>query len=217
MNVMKNVFNRVFFLYLVTLLGIGFLTHFQEVIRSAKLQTLSRLTPSFDYYAEIMAPEKVLSLERLEECAYYHERVADFVLPSAAEAMAVAAVCRYEKGQVRKAREYLNKSILKVPVFFWNYYNLGVLALNDGDLKGAAEAFSKAVNLDPQHTLLIEMQSKVYKDIRRSSAGYDLEPQARLAEGYRRAMMFLKFSMLCHNDPQAELCSKLGRLHMQIF
>jgi tetratricopeptide (TPR) repeat protein len=217
MNILKNIISRVFVVYLIVAAGFFFCTQYKTVIRSAELQTLSRLTPSFNYYTEIFDKRDNSSLARLEECAYYHERVVDLVPSAAGEALGVAAFCRYEEGQPQKARDLLQKAIAKSPVFFWNSYNLGIMSLNSGDYEHAAEAFAEALKLDPKYTLLILARSKVYNDIRRSFGGIPYNIEANLAEGYRRTNILLKICVVCHADPQTTVCSERQRLHLQLF
>jgi tetratricopeptide (TPR) repeat protein len=217
MNILRNIFSRVFIVYIAVAAGFFFFTQYKTVIRSAELQTLSRLTPSFNYYTEIFEKRDNPNLARLEECAYYHERVKDLVPSAAGEALGVAAFCRYEEGQARKARDLLQKAIAKVPVFFWNSYNQGIMALNSGDYERAAEAFAQALQLDPKYTLLIMTRSKVYNDIRRSFGGISYNVEANLAEGYQRTGMLLKICVVCHADPGAVVCTERQRLHLQLF
>jgi tetratricopeptide (TPR) repeat protein len=217
MNILKTVLSRVVFVYLAVAAGFFFFTQYKTVIRSAELQTLSRLTPSFNYYTVIFERQDDPDLARLEECAYYHERVVDLVPSAAGEALGVAAFCRYEEGRAPKARDHLRRAMAKVPVFFWNSYNLGIMSLNDGDYKSAAEAFSQALQLDPKLTLLVLARSKVYSDIRRSFVGSSYDMEASLAEGYRRTAVLLKICLVCHADPQAPVCSERKRLPLQLF
>jgi len=216
-TILKYIFSRVLFAYLVVAAGFFFFTQYKTVIRSAELQTLSRLTPSFNYYTEFIDGRDNPSLARLEECAYYHERVVDLVPSAAGEALGVAAFCRYEEGQNKKARDLLLKAIAKSPVFFWNSYNSGIMSLNSGDYEHAAEAFSQAVNLEPKYTLLILARSKVYNDIRRSFGRSTYNIEESLAEGYRRSGLLLKICVVCHADPAAAVCSQRRRLHLQLF
>jgi tetratricopeptide (TPR) repeat protein len=217
MNILKMLFTRVLVLYLLVAAGFFFFTQYKTVIRSAQLQTLSRLTPSFNYYTEFFDRRDNPDPARLGECAYYHERVLDLVPSAAGEALGVAAFCRYEEGRAAKARDLLRQAIDKTPVFFWNSYNLGIMALNDGDYQQAAEAFARALQLDPKLTLLILARSKVYNDIRRSFAGIPYDVEGNLAEGYRRTAVLLRICLTCHADPKAPVCAERQRLHLQLF
>jgi tetratricopeptide (TPR) repeat protein len=217
MNTLKMIFSRVFIVYLAVAAGLFFFTDHKTVIRSAELQTLSRLTPSFNYYTVIFERQDNPDQARLEECAYYHERVVDLVPPVAGEALGVAAFCRYEEGRAPQARDHLRRAMAKAPVFFWNSYNLGIMSLNDGDYKSAAEAFAQALQLDPKLTLLVLARSKVYSDIRRSFGGASYDVEAGLAEGYRRTAVLLRICLACHADPNAAVCAERKRLHLQLF
>ena len=215
-KVVMNVLSRVVFLYLAIIAGFLLWTDYKTVVRSAQLQTLSRLTPSFDYYQEFFRDPSQSDPRSLRECLYYHKTVADLVPAAAGEAWGVAGFCAYELGRKKEAVSLLEKSIVQNPVFFWDHYNLGVMAFNQGDYERAGKAFSRAVQLDPKYTVFLLARSKVYADIRRSfQDGYD--PQKSLASGYERAMGFLKASISCHADSQDSACHKRPRLHPQIF
>jgi tetratricopeptide (TPR) repeat protein len=139
------------------------------------------------------------------------------VPPAAGEALGVAAFCCYEEGRASQARDLLRRAMAKAPVFFWNSYNLGIMSLNDGDYKSAAEAFSQALQLDPKLTLLVLARSKVYSDIRRSFAGAFYDVEASLAEGYRRTAVLLRICLACQANPKAPVCLERKRLPLQLF
>ncbi len=216
-KVVMTIVSRVLVLYLAMIAGFFFLTDYKTVVRSAQLQTLSRLTPSFDYYEEFFRDPSRSHVKSLQECLYYHKTVADLVPAAAPEAWAVAGFCAYELGRRQEAESLIQKSIAQNPIFFWNHYNLGIIALNQGDYEQAGKAFVQAAHLDPKYTLYLLARSKVYSDIHRSfkDAGYD--PQRSLMLGYERAMGFLQVSMACHGNHEATSCQKPPRIHLQIF
>lgn len=207
---------RVFILYAIIVAGFFLWTDHKTVIRSAQLQTLSRLTPAFNYYEEFFKDPGNLRAKSLGECVHYHRAVADLVPAAASEAWGVAGFCAWGSGRSRQAVDFLGKAMEKNPTFFWNYYNLGVIAFNEKDDERAVDLFSRALGLDPKYTVLALARSKVYADILRSF-GFGFDPQRSLAEGRERAMGLLRVSAACRGKPQSAMCQDRPRVHLQIF
>ncbi len=189
---------RVYLIYGAFVLFMVFLWHTPSIMRNAVSQTISRLTPPINYFKLFVEPQGNYDKNKLKDCIYYHQKVAYFFPYQGPEANSMLGFCYYRYGKVDRAVESYQRSLGLNPVFFWSYYNLGIIEYNRKDYPKAYAYLRKAVEQDMVKSMLIITQSKVYSDVIASDAGaarsYDVEKSVRA--GYEKASIAIMATLL---------------------
>jgi tetratricopeptide (TPR) repeat protein len=211
---LKNILSRVWVFYLILLVLFFVFVDHKTTIRSAQLQTLSRLTPSFDYL-NMMSMDKPQGKD-LSACVQYHRYVVDFVPSAAAEGWAMVGYCSMRMGRIKDAHEAFERSISLNPNYFWNYYHQGMLFFSQGDFAKAGENFSKALQKDPRATVFVMTRSKVFTDIQRSFKNkYNIEES--LLTSYRQTAELTKVCQVCLQNRNASFCRQTAVTAVKMF
>ncbi len=189
MKNLKDKLARVYIVYGAFVLFLVFLWHTPSIMRNAVSQTISRLTPPINYFELYVEPQGDFNKDGLKECIYYHQKVAYFFPYQSPEANSMLGFCYYRYGRVDRAVQAYQRSLELNPVYFWSYYNLGVIAYNRKDYPRAYSYFRTATEQDMVKTMLIISQSKVYSDViasdKAATQGYDVEKSVK--SGYEKA------------------------------
>jgi tetratricopeptide (TPR) repeat protein len=202
-GMLKNILLRVWVFYLILIVLFFLFVDHKTTIRSAQLQTLSRLTPSFNYL-KMMNADKPQEKD-LAACVQYHRYVVDFVSSAAPEGWAMAGYCSMRMGRIKDAHEAFERSISLNPNYFWNYYHQGMLFLSQGEFARAGENFSKALQQDPRATIFVLTRSKVFMDVQHSSKEkYNIEES--LLASYRQVAELIKVCQVCLQGANAPFC-----------
>lgn len=162
-----------------------------KLILNAEMQSLSRFTPLMDYFKELIDKKDGFDPERVRECLYYHQKVIDFAPRYRAEGYAMKGFCYERQGRYGQAIRAFERSAELNSSYFWVYYDLGVLYYHQKDYRQAQKYFEMAVDQDPATAALVDMTSKVYKDVIASDRKGDYNLNQSIKEGYHRSFVFL--------------------------
>lgn len=189
MVLLKDIFARLYLVYGLFALFLVFLWHNPAIMRNAVAQTVSRLTPPINYFKLFVEPQGNYDKDRLKDCIYYHQKVAYFFPFQSPEANTMLGFCYYRINNVARAVEAYQRSLELNPVYFWSYYNLGVISFKQEKYPEAYMYFRKATEQDLVKSMYIISNSKVYLDVISSDAkaADAYNPEQSVRRGYGRA------------------------------
>lgn len=214
LSFLKNILVRVWVFYLIIVVLFFVFVDHKTTIRSAQLQTLSRLTPSFDY-GTVMSMDKP-RIKDLSECVLYHQHVIDFVPSAAAEAGSMVGYCSMRMEKMKDALDAFEQSTRLNPQYFWNYYHRGMIHFSQGDFARAGENFSKALEQDPRVTIFVLGRSKVFSDVQRSFKDkYNIEES--LLVSIRQTAELVKVCQICLKSSSAPFCRQQAMAVVKMF
>ena len=214
---LKILVTRSIFIYMVFFLLVWRILDYSLLINNAVPQTLSRLTPPIDYFAEFVDRTSNYDKYKLMNCINYHQAVAHFYKYQKSEAYGMLGFCYERLGQKDQAIDSYQQAIKTTPDNFWPYYNLGVIYYNQGQYSKAQDYLYQAIEQSPVKTLFLISRSKVYNDVKLSMTvgSYDyiqglkegrIEAYALLMESLSKAGSFAQLEKVALNG----LNEKLG-------
>lgn len=140
---------------------------------------------------------------------YY--KVTDQILAKSPNPAAMLGYCYYYLGDIPRSIRYFKKAIRINPRFFWFYYNLGVIYMQQGKNTEAAAYFEKALACSAEETLMMINASRIYHELNEEAAQMGYNTEKSLIDGYARANEML---MICKFNLGGLVP---GRYHVQIF
>jgi tetratricopeptide (TPR) repeat protein len=182
-----------------------------------RMETLSRLKPGYDYWQEFSPENRSPDLKKLAECAFYHQKVAEYIPSMSAEAWNMVGFCSSKAGKTKEALRAYRKALTTNPTFFWTFYNLGIIYLERNQYAQAMDMFQSALKTQSRFTIMAIMTSKVYMDVLHSTRIPVNEIAAREASGRAMAQKLLMSSILCQADPQKTECVEGGSVQAFFF
>lgn len=156
-----RIFNRTVVLYLFLAGALFLFTDYQSMFSKARLSSLNRLMPAFDYIVAYSDGREAFDPERMAEYYHYYEKVVE-TAPGFADAKGLYGYFAYQLGQPRKAERAFESAIELNPHEAHFYYNLGVIYFRQGQYDRAAELFEQAVSTDPGLNLMAILNSRMY-------------------------------------------------------
>jgi len=152
------------FLLLLVLLTVGYsplknhVLETQQITSSkSKSLVLGYQTPDFKSLAKNLLENHSFTSTELtnyragtDYLSFYKK--ASELFPNNFEFFYMQGVCYFWMGDIPRAETSLRQSLQINPVFFWSYYNLGLLYLKNGKIDAAIELFSIARRITPQIT-----------------------------------------------------------------
>jgi len=123
----------------------------------SKIRILGYQTPDFKKLAHNLLEEHVFKDRELNNYLLGVDYLSFFkkgseLFPNNFEMFYMEGICYFWQGDLSAAQDALQKSLQINPVFFWGYYNLGLLEMKRGHLDAAIALFSLAQKVDPQMT-----------------------------------------------------------------
>ena len=186
-----SMLNRSWVLYAALVLFIWMSPTHVQLVANAKAESLSRLTPPMDYFAEFVNKKEGFDRKKTEDCIYYHRRVIDIIPTQRAEAYTMLGFCYERAGENAKAIDAYLRSLKFNPSYFWSDYNIGALYYNQKNYEKARFYLERATAQDPVRASLIPLMSKVYRDVMAGPAAKGFDIGESLAQGYQRAFILL--------------------------
>jgi tetratricopeptide (TPR) repeat protein len=212
----KDILTRTWLIYVLMLVSFFVCGRYTFGQRSARVQTLSRLSPEYDFYLTFGINEHP-SQKDLEDCIFYYKEVAATIPKERGPALHMLGYCLYGLGEDRKAIAEIEKSIAKMPYFFWSQYNRGVYYFNHKDYAQAVRSFDEALSLRQNYFTTTIFASKVFLEVLVKSTAQPKEddPSVRLINGYKDAQVHFFLSNICQQTPGVPVCKE--KLRMKYF
>jgi tetratricopeptide (TPR) repeat protein len=192
---LKFIFTRTIVFYLVCFLLVWRLLDYHQLMGNGVPQTMSRLTPPIDYFAEFVDKKDHYDSFKLLNCIYYHKAVAHFFPFQKAESYGMLGFCYERMGQVSQAIASYKEAIAANPDYFWPYYNLGVIFYRKAQYLQAHDYFQQAIKEGPIKTIILSSKSKVFNDVRLSKQSGSYNFSQGVKEGYVQAYILMMESL----------------------
>ncbi len=185
------IFSRAVVFYLACFFLIWHFLDYQKLRDNAVLQTMSRLTPPMDYFAEFVNKDDHYDRFKLMNCINYHQEVIHYFVYQKAESYGMIGFCYDRLGRESQAIASYNQAIAINPDFFWSYYDLGVIYYRKGQYSQAADYFHQALLQDPVKTLVLLSKSKVYNDVNLSRLKGPTDYLENLKQGHTQTYLLM--------------------------
>jgi tetratricopeptide (TPR) repeat protein len=165
----------------------------EKVAMKARIKTLNRQMPDFQYLAQIARAPGRFDPVRMKDYVRYYQRVVEY-FPSMGEAWGMLGFCyHFYDGKTQQAIEAYEKAIQCNPRFFWFYYNLGSLHYQQGDYAKAVRMLEAAIKQDfAQSAKFILSSQYIYRQTRNAlSLNHPRDLKAQFQRGYEDALVLL--------------------------
>jgi tetratricopeptide (TPR) repeat protein len=119
----------------------------------ADMTALSNLRPyPLDYFWELNIHQAPLDRNKVRLYADYYEHLLQ-VFPGLRETYGLLGYCYHYLNDDPKAIKYLKIAIRSYPDYFWNYYDLAVIYIDQSRYQEAAGLLQKALEVNPAASL----------------------------------------------------------------
>jgi len=194
---------------------------FKEKKKEREQLILNNVKPrSMTDLVEAVINDKKFDQKTIKRYIYYCQKIVEF-MPHRSDAHGLLGFCYYHIGKKQEAIKSYEKALSLNPHFFWFYYNLGLIHLEQGQYEKTEELFKKALSSKPETTLLFIYQSKrLYLPISSIiKSRLNILPPDQLHNGYRRCALLLDAIMkyLKAPDQHSDKMFKEGAIQLQIF
>jgi tetratricopeptide (TPR) repeat protein len=215
---------RLIYIYLMIVASLFALSG-PRILHDVRIVTLNRIKPqTFQSLIDFAKDKKSISKKELSDYIFYYKKVSQYVEPSS-DMFALLGFCQYLNGDKEEAVRSYKQAVKLDPNFFWNHYNLGVMAFNDQKYLEAAAYFEAASKADIDKTALAILSSLMiympltYNGTEEMTAWLD----KRLEKGYKQNEILRKVSQYRMNkqiDEKMEVLSQTieqGELMPEVF
>ena len=192
---LKFILTRSIVVYFACFFLIWRMLDYNQLLDNAVNQTMSRLTPPMDYFAEFVDRGDHYNRFKLMNCINYHQAVIHFFPYQKAEAYGMLGFCYERLGQQDQAVASYQQAIALNPDYFWPYYNLGVIFYQKAKFSQAIDYLSQALEQIPIKTVFFLSRSKVYNDVNLSKKEGPSDYLQNLKQGRKEAYILLMDSL----------------------
>ena len=182
--------------------------------RQADIITLNHQLPEFAPWAKFILSDKK-DRDIVPYFMSYYKQV-NRVFPQLADGYAMLGFCAFYVNKPAEALEYYQKAAQLNPRYFYFYYNMGLIYLQQARYEEAQQMFEQALRCDPKKTIENIYSSRVYVQIIGEVALADKNKIARLEEDYKAAAKYLAVSRYCVENKIKER-ARLGVLDLKVF
>ncbi|MBI4308968.1 MAG: tetratricopeptide repeat protein [Candidatus Omnitrophica bacterium] len=184
-----------------------------------RLIELNYLIPSYKSMTAFARGEAGSASVEWDKYMAYYQKVAE-LMPRRADVYVFLGYCYYYQNQPAQAALFFEKALMLDPNFFWAYYDLGLMAAQEGDCPVAAGVFSRGLNIGPQQAVRSMLASKLYLDIRAETADFNQVFERHLKAAYGNAAHLGALAAQCgHGDARAgqDLRAQALKAQIQVF
>ncbi len=155
--------------------------------------SLNHIMPELEYLFKLLDGEVASDHKKIQESVEYYYQIIRF-FPQHADAYAMLGNCYYILEDKVKAAAFYRKALEFNPVSFWAWYDLGVIAFEQGNYPVAISVLEAALKLNPAMVIKAINSSLIYRGIQQRLGG-DFLVSDSLHEGYQQSykMMVLSY------------------------
>lgn len=203
MDMARNKINKIKFLniflsravvfYAVLIcLSFGFVDY-KKIAFNMKIDAINAVLPeSYKYLIDVSEGKVSVNYQKFKQYVIFYQTVVNF-FPERADAHALLGYCFFKLNNLAKAEYHYKEAIKLNSDNFMFYYNFAMLKLNSGDIKGAKDYLSKAVNCDLGNSIKFLHDSKIiYRSIISENPYIINNYIALLTQRYNNALRLLK-------------------------
>ena len=124
-----------------------------QTFRVANIAALNYLQPQpTDYFLELYARQESPDKNKIHCYVDYYEHLLQ-VFPNLWDAYGILGYCFHYLNDDPQAIKFLKIAIQNYPDFFWNYYNLAAIYINESRYQEASDLLRKALGVPPMTNL----------------------------------------------------------------
>ena len=194
----------------------------QNIIQTfavANMAALNNLRPQpTDYFRELNAHQATLDKNKIRTYADYYEHLLQ-VFPNLWDVYGILGYCYHYLNDDPKAIRFLKIAVKNYPDFFWNYYNLAAIYINESRFQEAYGVLRKALSMPLGNSLKSMFTSRfVYLPLLEPVDKKTLEDlEKHLYEVYRSTFVIVQvFNQAGNNEEALDVMNKL-KLELYAF
>jgi tetratricopeptide (TPR) repeat protein len=194
----------------------------QNVIQTfavANMAALNNLRPQpMDYFRELNTHRATPDKNKIRTYADYYEHLLQ-VFPNLWDAYGILGYCYHYLNDDPQAITFLKIAVKNYPDYFWNYYNLAAIYINESRYQEASGVLRKALSLPPVSSLKSMFTSRfVYLPLLETDEKRTLEDTAKhLYKMYRSSFVLVQVFNQAGNNEEARDVMKKLRLELYAF
>jgi len=214
-TLLLNAANVLIGLLLIISFLIG-INHILQTVRPARFFSMGALKPQpMDYIWKINIRHAPVDKNLIRYYADYYENLLQ-VFPQSADAHGVLGFCYHYLGDDQKAKESFKKAIQGDPDYFWYYYDLAILNINDHDYHASLELLLNAIQLKPQTNIQVLAASSILVPLLPSASPLN-DFVVHLNQGYEQGLFLLKILNSALPEGRMEDVFKQMKLELYVF
>ena len=183
----------------------------------ANMTALNYLRPyPIGYLWDLNIHHAQLDKNKIRCFADYYEHLLQ-AFPSLRDAYGILGYCYHYLNDDPKAINFLKTAIQNDPDYFWNYYNLAVIYINESRYQEATDLLQRALQVNPMTSFKrMAMSSWVYAPLLGSDQKeIVVRSLQHLNETYR--LIFIIEQILKHIQDKKEAQEMMKRFHLEIY
>src|SRR3989338_6396246 len=134
---------RVFVLYIILFCIFLSSVHYNDLASKGRGAAFSRLMPAHEWIFWYFEKDQASALKHFDEFVHYYEQLVEY-MPYAADAFGMMGFFYYHLGDKDKALAAYQRAIELNPLYFWSYYNKGLIHFENGEYAQSLELFRSA-------------------------------------------------------------------------
>lgn len=192
----------------------------QNIIQTftvASMAALNNLRPQpIDYFWELNTHRATLDKNKIRYYADYYEHLLQ-VFPNLWDVYGILGYCYHYLNDDPRAIKFLEIAVKNYPDYFWNYYNLAAIYINESRYQEASGVLRKALSLPPMGSLKSMLASKfVYLPLLGPIEKKALEDtEKHLYEMYRST--FVLAQILNQAEGREEIREMMKKLKLELY
>lgn len=155
----------------------------KQAVDKIGITELNYLIPEFKELLNFAKGEMVREAVDWNKLTVYFEKIAE-LMPQRYDVYLFLGYCYFYQGKKDQAWQSFNKAVALNDQSFWGYYNMGILAMQQGNAQAASGLMAQAMKIPPQQTAQEMLASKLYLDIFRAEVHFDQMLGQDLAKAY---------------------------------
>ena len=203
----------------IFLLAIFFIAgqNIAQTFTVANMTALNNLRPNpINYFWELNIRKAPLERNKIRYYTDYYEHLLQ-VFPSIRDAYGLLGYCYHYLNDDPKAIRFLKMANRYYPDYFWNYYNLAVIYINESRYQEASELLQKALKVDPMTSLknMFASQMVYWPLLEKGEKKVVVVASLHLKEAYQTSFVLMK--ILNQTVYQKEMPAIMKRIHPELY
>lgn len=206
------------------IIGVLFISSFfiasqniKQTIRVADMAALTNLQPQpVNYFWELNINHAPFDRNKIRYYADYYEHLLE-VFPSLWETYGLLGYCYHYLNNDPKAIKFLQIAIQRYPDYFWNYYNLAAIYINESRYQEAYDLLGEASNLNPMTSVKQMVTSHyVYSPLLGANEREVFIDSAKHLKEFYLVAISLE-QIISHASSSAQAQAALSKLHLELY
>lgn len=197
---------RLFILYLILFYLFLLNVDYDDLASKGRGAALSRLMPNHVWVTLHLEHHGRAPDMYLQEFVHYYEQLLEY-MPYVGDAHGMLGFVHYQMGNKDKALKAYQRALEINPLYFWFYYNKGLIHFENGEYHEALEMFRGGMNTSADSTMSFIYMSKIFVPVREATNDYQGTINVRLKKAYRDCYKMVLMSQYSLKDYRGVLNS----------